>query len=403
MIARAFPYFLAALLVASSTTAEENNETVRKQIQAVTVLKNAVLGLKSEDREKAVRNALLDIALNNADVANDLLLQNITGYSSPLGRLVENLNLRLNALEGGNEEEGTTLAVNYDYQKAVRKVFENDANRFTGLKGSFAARGNIAFQSIKNPRDFLDTTLNLGYFSSWGGVVDIADNAFYDKANDIEDNLTEIKELYTLLRNDEWQDFKDLVGSHLSNQYYLGVGLDAGFESDQRFETKHLTFGLDLDLVPRGWGQDSFLGKINVLDYVPALIRMLSGQDSQWSPRGSGFPTLNTALKRVLPQDDDPRAEAGDESDFWRYEIEIGFSSLLGRWKDRNVTWESNVRYYSEINPDKSIKRAGLNDYTYFVTAVTIANGMFISYSTGKLPFDTKNDQVYELGFSYQF
>ena len=402
MMRRVFPYFLAALLVSSNVAATENNKAGGEPL--VNALKPALLGLGKEDRGKATRKVLLDTALSNVNVANDLL-RNVAGSSSPFGRLIENLNLKLKALEGGEEEEGTALAVNYDYQKAVRKVFADDASRFSGIKGGFAARGNVAFQSSRNPRDFLDTALNLSYFSNWGGVVNKTENTEYilKERYKLVRKLTGYKDFDKLLASDEWRDFKERVISNLSDQYYLSIALDSGLESDQRFETKQLTFGLDGSLVLRGWGQDSFLGKINIFDYVPALLRVWSGQDSQWSPRGSGFPTFYIGLKRVLPQDADPRSKAGDGSDFWRYEIDIGFSSLLGRWKGQNVTWGSNFRHYSEINSDNSVKRAGLDNYTYLVTSVTITNGMFVSYSTGKLPFDTKSDQIYELGFSYQF
>lgn len=354
-----------------------------------------------EDREKAARDASLDIAIGDADIA-DNLLGPVSVSGSPLENLIGSLNLELKALGSGGEARNSTLAVRYDYRKAVRSVLEDDPVRFSGFKAGFAASGNVAFRPGGNPRDFLDTAFSLGYFSSWGGAMTL-DASSADFLNQLEDEIAAVRDVDKLMADDSWLEFKDFLGSRLSDQYYLGAGLEAGLESDQRFKTKQFTFGMDLGLVPRGWGSDSFLGKINVFDYVPAFLRVLSGQDSRWSPRGSGFPTFNMGLKRVMPRDNGLRAGAGDKSDFWRYDIEISFGSSLGRWRGGHVVWENNFRYYAEIGSSETVRREGLDDHIYFVTAITIPNGMFISYSTGRLPLDAKSDQVYELGFSYRF
>lgn len=393
--------FLAAFLSTGTAFAAETSATDSFSMKEL--LSGVLAGIENpEDRNRAIKDALFDVALDNIDVANGLL-RSVSSGTTPLGRLFEDLNIELKAFESDDNDKDTALGVGYDYEKAARKEFRNEANRFSGLKGSFSARGNVAFQSSKNPRDFLETKLSLAYFSSRGGVLGETDEAFAQELNDLEDKLVEYEDLDALLNSAEWRRFKDLTADHLTDQFYYAAAIDAGLESDQKFDVKQFTFGLDIGLIPRGWGEKSFLGSINVFDYIPALIRVWSGQDKSFIPRGSGFPTVNLGFDRVQPQDEDPRNEAGDDSDFWRYDIEIGFSSLLGRWNGANVTWENNFRHYAEINADDTTEDAGLDDYTYFVSAVTMANGMFISYSTGELPFDTKSDQVYEVGLKYRF
>ena len=48
-------------------------------------------------------------------------------------------------------------------------------------------------------------------------------------------------------------------------------------------------------------------------------------------------------------------------------------------------------------------ERANLDEQRYLTAALSLDNGMFASYTTGKLPLDAQNDQVYEVGFHYKF
>ena len=355
-----------------------------------------------QEPDKVMREALLGIALGNTAIANDLLGMT-HGTGSLLGRLVENLNLKIKALDGGSGQGTTALGMEYNYQKDIRSVLTDDSEQFSGVKGGFSAQGTIAFHASKNPRDFLETNISLGYFYSRGGVMTATDEARRDAFNELEDKLVEIKDADALSASEEWKKFRSFVGQHLSDQYYLGANLDASLESDQRFTTKQFALGADLIVVPRGWGRETVLARMNIFDYLPALLRTWSGHDAAWSPSGSGFPTLKIGFKRVLPQDADPRTKALGKSSYWRHDIEAGFSSLLGRWKGTTVTWENNFRHYAEVDPNEAVRKAKLDKFTYFVTAVTLENGMFISYSTGKLPFDTETDKVFELGFDYRF
>ena len=370
--------------------------------RAAEVLGDVLKSGEIQEPDKVLREALLGIALGNIAIANDLLGMT-HGADSFLGRLVENLNLRINALDAGSEQGTTALGMEYDYQKDMRSVLADDREQFSVVKGSFSARGTIAFHTSKNPQDFLETTLSLGYFYSRGGVMTATDEAYRDALNELEDKLVEIEDADALSASEEWKKFRALVGEHLSDQYYLGANLDAGLESNQRFTAKQFALGVDLGVVPRGWGRDTVLARINIFDYLPALLRAWSGHEAAWSPSGSGFPSLKIGFKRILPQDEDPRTKASGKSSYWRYDIEAGFASSLGRWKGTTVTWENNFRHYAEVDPNEAVRNAKLDKFTYFVSAVTFGNGMFISYSTGKLPFDTQTAKVYELGFDYRF
>jgi hypothetical protein len=68
-----------------------------------------------------------------------------------------------------------------------------------------------------------------------------------------------------------------------------------------------------------------------------------------------------------------------------------------------DVYVESDVRWYRELGAPVAIAAAGLDEFTYFVAALVSSDGPYISYSTGRLPFDDREDQVYELGFRLHF
>ena len=394
------PCLVTLLLTTSclAVQARADSGTVR----AAEALGNALKVGNAKEPDKALREELLNTALGNIGVANDLLGMS-HGASSLVGRRFENLNLKIVVFDSGSEQKGTALGVEYSYQESIRTVLTDEGNQFSGLKGSFSAQGTLAFHANKNPRDFLESSFALGYFYSRGGVVTTTDDAYSNALEELEIKLAEFEDVDALSSSEEWKKFRTLIGQHLSDQYYLSAELDAGLESDQRFTTKQLVLGVELGIVPRGWGRETTLAKMNVFDYLPALLRVWSGVDAVWSPSGSGFPTLHIGFKRVLPQDKDPRTDVAGKSSYWRYDIETGLGSVLGRWKGGTVRWENNFRHYAEVDPNEAVETADLDKYTYFVSAVSLGNGMFMSYSTGKLPFDAKADKVYELGFDYRF
>lgn len=61
-----------------------------------------------------------------------------------------------------------------------------------------------------------------------------------------------------------------------------------------------------------------------------------------------------------------------------------------------------NYRYYQEQDAPTAIEALGLDTAELATVAVFLPNDFFIAYSTGKLPFDLEDDQIFEIGFSYK-
>lgn len=364
------------------------------------LLKNS--HVQENDQNIEIKKFAVELVQGDPELANkifDLPLVKV----SPLGKFIEDTNLKIKAFEADKDGESASLGFSYDYGKNHKLRFGEKTVNYSGLDLSFKSKGNVAFDRDINPNDFLDTKLSWSYFSSKGGVVgEITDKYTLEKLDDLTMKLTKMK-FEELTKSTQWQEYKGLLARHMTDQYYFDIGFDGGLESDQSFDDKQYTFGVKTGLVPRGWGKESILGKCNVLDYIPALIRRYSGVDDTWQPRGTAFPSLLLGVDRVNPEEGDPRDKAGDNSDFTRLKLEASFKTLVTQWEADPIYLEANFRFYHEFGAMQQVKAAGLAEFNYFSAALRLPKNLFVSYSTGKLPLDQSNDKVYEVGLSYNF
>jgi hypothetical protein len=65
--------------------------------------------------------------------------------------------------------------------------------------------------------------------------------------------------------------------------------------------------------------------------------------------------------------------------------------------------FQSDARWYRELNAPQAIRGANLNAFSYVALALVSDEGPYVSYSKGRLPVDRKKDEVYELGFKLYF
>ncbi len=101
---------------------------------------------------------------------------------------------------------------------------------------------------------------------------------------------------------------------------------------------------------------------------------------------------------------DNPEREALGETGFYpRFSGEAAFRSLIARTSGKELYFDAGIRFYQEIGASEAIKALGRDNSLYFVLTLSAFEGVFFSYSTGRLPFDFQDDQVYELGAKFQF
>lgn len=152
----------------------------------------------------------------------------------------------------------------------------------------------------------------------------------------------------------------------------MSVSLNGKFETDQRFDNKQGVYGLTASY-----------GKYGVL----------SRNDSLEVDIGRG---------RVDPTDDAARATAlgvTKPDPYYRNHLEAEYILNLGRAPVE--TLEVNYRLFRETGAPSAIRSAKLDEFQLVTYRLGLIKGYFVAYSVGKLPFDQKKDQFYEVGFSY--
>jgi hypothetical protein len=308
-------------------------------------------------------------------------------------RFLRELNLEFKTFKVSNSDSITGLGVGYSFSKDItRRRFGNESQ--TGISLSLHTQGNIAFEKNINPEDFLESSLSFHLFKSWGGTI-AATPEVWTKLNELEDSLALIENSEELINSPVLKEFISVTKKYLADQYYLDFSLLGNYESNQDFSIKQYSYGVDLGFDCKLWKNEFF----NIFDYPFAAIRWLSGYDEELNPMGVSFPAFIISLEQVNPIQFESREVLDESDDYSRLSGELSFKTPLSG----SSYFEADLKYYKEINPPDKIKEANLDECIYFKAAITTAEGIFISYANGKLPFDLLDNEIYQLGFKYNF
>jgi len=163
------------------------------------------------------------------------------------------------------------------------------------------------------------------------------------------------------------------------NRDFLGIFEAVGFDAQVSHETNQ-----DLDQSKTGGG---ILG-----------IASYDGVDWQYA--------ISLGADYILSDSDKERKLLVTDNNYWRlggefnlgYKLELGNQNLLLAW---------NYRYFHEVDAATAIKDGRLENFRLSNLKLTFINtnnaDVYVSYSTGKLPFDHAEDRVYKLGLDYKF
>lgn len=334
---------------------------------------NSALGL---DVDQDALKETIKKDFNKPEYLNSALSK-IFDDSVPIGLEFKNLNSK----ENGESVIGLAYNIDYGFYKSAMN--ESAAWR---KQSSFAfqAEGTIVNDSNKNPRNFLETKLSA--FSAYTTNIPLQSQDFADKLTDAALDAAQAcagegagntkkcksaKEVpYELL--DSTSDF-------LSAFQRYEFGLDGGYETDQSFKAKQSTLGVFAFGQYEDWGNNSWIGRLNVT------------------------PSFHLAVDKVNPNNETPRVQAGDASDYYRFSGEISLWIPIGTYFDKNLVLTVNYRNYQELNPSDIVKIAHLDSYNLRTFSLTSPTGLFITYSSGRLPFETQADDVVELGWKTYF
>lgn len=171
----------------------------------------------------------------------------------------------------------------------------------------------------------------------------------------------------------------------------FALGGQAKYETDQSFDNQQYVYGL------RGTFTD------------------LPGCAAGVVCDRMNFLGLSLGIQRVDPSKDKARKAAlggGAMEPYERAEFEGFYKFYLpSQWRYLSDV-EFNYRHFQELDPSDTIRRAGLQRHRLGLVrlnfgwggkgATAVDPSMFIQYSRGSLPFDTKAERVVKVGLQFQ-
>jgi hypothetical protein len=328
------------------------------------------------------------------------------GGAGALAGALTALNLRFKAFEA---KAGTdsSLGLEYSYEKSL-KSHELDATVGHPLSLSFTARakGNIAFNPKRNPADFLDTGASFDLFGSKGGFEPVVDTARWQA------EMQQLNVLAAQLKGtpDEldaspvWKEIEAKVNGRLSTQYFWRASGSFALESNQDFTQRQYAYGFLASGVIRAWNPKSAWAGFNVLDWPFAGLRYLTGAEPKFQPSGRALPLVLAGLEQVDPQKNTARlAVDPGKSGYGRWRGEVTMKSKVARIGGNDMWAFGSYRVFREVSPSSAIRRAGLANFEYWAAGLELGNGLGVTYSKGKLPFERKTEQVFDIGYKLNF
>ncbi|MCF8241454.1 MAG: hypothetical protein K9J16_08695 [Melioribacteraceae bacterium] len=332
--------------------------------------------------------------LNDPATLN-FVLKEITGTGSSAS-ILKDLNIKFNTFE---YSDTSSIGLAYDFNKVIKEnTLAADANDKTGIAFNLSSSGSIVLTKHPNPFDYTKSNLSFHFYKSIGGAVAITDEQVIKK-NELEAELVEYTDIDELNKSKAWKEYLEIVTSNLTDQFYFDFSLNAAIESNQKFTLKNYAYGAKLGIDVKAWNQESTLANLNIFDWPFAVVRWLTGTEDNIYPRGSTIPTLLVKLDYVDPQKDPWRESMSGLKMYPRLGFEAAFKTLAAETGGEPVYFSANLRYFKELDSPAAIKHINMDEQFYFTFALTQQRGLYISYTTGKLPLDQQTNDVYEIGW----
>jgi hypothetical protein len=307
----------------------------------------------------------------------------------------------------GFEEDGRTgFGLAYAYKRSAEWKSLGGRNgpdslTTSGLSYSIRALGKLAANRMINPTDLQEAALSLTYFRSTGGMPRGRESRAWAIQSEIETLAADTTD--AVFETPRARGVTHCYQEGLRNQFHWEAGLDAAVETDQALTERNYLLGGHLFLNLKAWRQDSALAWMNIVDHPFALIRLLTGYDTRFTPRGSAIPSVLVAYDHVTPDGDTPRTLAGDSSDYDRVRAELSFKTPLALTGENEFFFSAVWQLYAELAPSDVVTAAGLDTYDFLSLTLESEKGLFVSYGLGQHPFDSDEREFYELGLKTRF
>lgn len=319
---------------------------------------------------------------------------------NPVLSLLSDWNLRPKIYQStGADGDHPGIGLEFEYKKALAShVINPTARNPAGLSLTIEARGDLAVNAEENPNDLIEAGASFNLFQGIGGI-DPTYKPSREAQKALQDQITAAARGDETARKLAVKEFT----SHMRPQFFYDVSGHGKIETDQKFKDRQYVFGGAVALVFRDWRQSSDVGYFNILDYPFAAIRSFANNEP-FAPSGRTFPSLVVGVDQIDPSDNDARLAIDPSDDlFTRLRIEAAFKTPFMQWKDDTLFFRATYRHFQELDPSTAIRAAKLHRSQFFVAVLDLPLNFNVSYSTGKLPLDQTNDNVYAVGWTLNF
>lgn len=298
-----------------------------------------------------------------------------------------------------------------------RIVQRQDGNEGFGIAGTFeypftstdevgSEEGKIYFDfSGRALASFFDNdTDGKGYLSGalgmkiGGLLASSASNSQSDPDYDkLFNALNESETIDHLEDTDGWRDYREHLQQAVGSFIYTEAGLFAGVEASQNLHERQFMAGATWYWEPFGYGSS----QANFLDWLGASIRKFTEYDKHWEPRF--LPSVRYNFAFIAPLNETPRREVGDDTDYWRGDLNISYSTPLARNGDRRYFLDAEWHFFHELEAGGAVKDADLDDFYLFTTKLRSSEGIYFAWRTGQMVFDRVDRNTIEFGWIVRF
>jgi hypothetical protein len=317
--------------------------------------------------EDYLSNNLKDNILKSDEVLNEVVFN-----SGLLSSKLEDspLSLKFKAIDV--EDDDTVMGLEFAYNREFARNYLNASKTMRRYYTfEFDVSGTVTQKAEENPRDFIEAKA-----SFLGGA--------YTRIPTQPKMVTDIAQYYVDNIDDEvaqkafWNAMDD-VTKPLGGFTYFKYGIEAGFETEQDFDAKNTVITAFAFTQYESWDDGTFLGSLGLI------------------------PSARFALDEVNPNSETPRALAGDNSSYRRVSGELSLWMPISQYTGKSMFFTFNYRTYRELSANDVIKNANLDKYHLRTYTIGGPSGLYLSYTSGSLPFDLQSQQSVELGFKTYF
>ena len=385
---RLLPLFLLLVLAGSSRGGDTNGPaTVAARVPLAKVPSIIVKGLSQEDVFQRVSGPLLQRIYDPRETNNQFLA------------FLTDWHLRPKLFQATGSSNNATFGVEFEYAKALAShVLNEDSRHPAGIALSLEAQGDVALEARKNPNNLIEAGGAFHFFQGLGGI-----EPGYTPTPESAANLQRTIQAAAGGDRTAYQTAVKEFTAHMRPHLFYDVQAHGTYETDQQFDNRQWTYGGKLSVAFRDWRARSDLGWFNVFDYPFAALRSLIGRE-EFQPSGRTFPSLVAGLDLVDPSQNDARLAVDPDRDTYaRVRVEVGFKTPVMQYGADTLYVTAAFRHFHELGSSTAVRAARLDKSDYFVARLDLPYRFNLSYATGKLPLDRRNDQVYAVGWTLGF